>query len=273
MRESRKICLAVFLAALIAQSERVDGADVTASLDIIGGAGLERGVTRVLCARENSSGFVRTRAIILNVSQSDLAHDVLLAPSHGLPSDLEVIKKDCNVVGASGAAERIVDIWLPEDRGDVGAADWAVLMTGRPIQGEISRLSAGVLAPDTLQRLVTDEAAITLMMHSVSADQDDCTMLNVGRQSKLRLQSGLFLHSCQTWAGVSGAPIVAGVNGEPVVIGFNIASQLRPQSYEGPLYLGLARVIDEQIASAIKRAAERASMVGKSDSEHVEDVR
>lgn len=246
-----------------AQCAVASGSGITRPAGMITGGGIERGITRILCSQDEPSRWISSRGIILNVGQPELDHDVLLAPAHGLPADSKVVERDCIIAGSHGSTEHIAAVWLAENRNVPGSGDWAVLMTRRRIQGEISRLSARFLPPDTLERLVADETSITLMMQTSSADQDDCRMLFEGLQSELHLESGVFFHSCMTWPGVSGAPIVVAIDGAPVVIGFTIAARVRPLRYEGPLYIGIGRAIDEQIAAAVRRATERARIPGK----------
>ncbi len=219
--------------------------------------GIERGVTRLRCPSQHGDGWLRTRAIIVDTA-TDAVREVLLAPSHGLPADIEAISKKCVVESGSGSTARIAEVWIPEHRDEASSGDWAVMTTQARFRGEIHRLRVGVVGAPSLAELIDDEAPILLMMHSPDADQDHCRILGAGLRTWQQSASGVFLHSCRTWRGVSGAPIVMRSDGLPIAIGFNSGILIRPLDHEGPLYLGVGRAIDAEIASAIRSATTRA---------------
>lgn len=257
MREIELARIRFVLAWLILWPVASGGAAVTTSSETFSGVGIERGVTRLRCPSQHGNAWLRTRAIIVDTG-TDAAREVLLAPAHGLPAGAEAITKRCLVESGLGSTGRIAEVWLPERRDEAGSGDWAVLITRARFRGEIHRLRVGMVSAPSLAKLIADEAPISLMMHSLVADQNHCRILGAGLRSRRQSASGVFLHSCRTWPGVSGAPIVARFDGRPVVIGFNSGRLIRPLDHEGPLYLGVGRVIDAEIASAIRRATKRA---------------
>jgi len=209
--------------------------------------------------QEHRAGWLRTRAIILDTGNLNAKHEVLLAPSHGLPAQPGAITHDCVVETGAGTTGQIADVWLPDDRDQAGAGDWAVLVTRTRFRDDIRRLETGRVSASTYSQLIEDEMPITLLMHSQDSDQSQCRILNVGPREHLQTDSGVFLHSCRTWPGVSGAPIVADIDGRLVVIGFSTGRLIRPHNYDGPLYLGIGRFIDERIEAAIQSAIVRAN--------------
>lgn len=218
----------------------------------LGGDGIERGIARVICARRGSEAAVRVRAVVIDLSESEPKHDVLLAPAHGLPQDTERIKRDCRVYGGQQSPARIAAYWLSEDQEPGTDHDWVVLMTRSPLPDSIGRLRVGQVSESDWAQLVTDETPVDVMLFSAELDQSDCQVL------ELLPRRGVFSHSCAGWAGLSGAPIVLSVDGSPVVIGIQIASTVRPSGVGGPLFIGVGLPIDDSIANAIRRAAQLA---------------
>jgi hypothetical protein len=231
---------------------------ITESPDAPDGAGIERGVTHLRCRARDGESWFRTRAIILDPGESNVTGEVLLAPAHGLPARQALITRECVVDVGHGSSGEIVDVWLPANRDEAGAGDWAVLTTRKRFRGDINRLRAGMVAARAFTRLVEDHARITLLMHSQAADQDDCRILDPGDWAAGQSDSRVFVHTCRTWPGVSGAPVIAQLDGMAVVIGFNNGRLVRPRRFDGPLYLGVGRIIDAEIAAAIRSAIEHA---------------
>jgi hypothetical protein len=221
------------------------------------GTGTERGIVRIRCSELHEGYWRLTRGIVVDLGDATLRHDVVLAPAHGLPADPERIEKNCRISNANGASVKIARFWFSAGRGEgLDAAggmadDWAVLLTASPLPGDVGRLRTAIFAPEPLQTLVDREATVAVMLSKAAADQTGCRLLE-------RLEPEVFLHSCRSWRGLSGAPILIGVDGEPVVVGINIAHMVRPVEVSGPLFLGVGVAIDEEIEATIRKAADRA---------------
>lgn len=234
-----------------------DTAAAAEPIETIEGVGISRGIARLICIERESGGSIRTRAIILDVGNSQPARDVLLAPAHGIPVDPDRIRQDCSVVGAGGSQLPIVELWLSGDRHELYAGDWVVLTVGAAVSGDVHRMKFAMLAQSALRDLAVDEAPVALMLYSPSVDQH-CRILDEGLGDRRQMTAGLFIHSCRSWRGVSGAPIVIGVDGEPVVIGIHIAHFEHVRGRGNELARGIGRIIDADIEAAINAAAARA---------------
>lgn len=234
------------------------------TLEVQAGTGTERGIVRILCSVPREHHRRLTRGIVIDLGDSTPRHEVVLAPAHGLPADPERVEEDCRISNANGGSVKIARLWLSTGRDTAGARekrmahDWAVLLTASPLPGEVGRLHTAVFAPQPLETLVEREATVAVMLSRSTADQTGCALLD-------RLEPAVFLHSCRSWPGLSGAPILVAVHGAPVVVGINVAHMMRPPNVTGPLFLGVGVAIGEEIEAAIRTAAERAR--GDSDSE------
>jgi hypothetical protein len=246
----RAVVLTVALFVLAGASRTVASELAVTSFGSVDAAGIERGIARVVCARRASKSWVRVRAVVLDVGESDPKRDVL-APAHGLPEDIARIKKDCRISGAHGPPVRIAEYWLPETRNAALGNDWLVLMTRSALKGPAGRLRAGVVSQSLLEQLLVRETPVAVMLLGSARDQRSCRILDL-------LEPRIFSHSCPGWAGLSGSPILIGVNGEPVVIGIGVAKTMRPLDVQGALFLGVGLAINDTIAAAIEQAAARA---------------
>jgi len=123
-----------------------------------------------------------------------------------------------------------------------------VLVTRSGLRESVGRLRAGAMSQEVLERLIEEKKPVAVMLATAAADQHDCRILDLK-------ELPVFSHSCRSWAGLSGSPIVVGLDGEPVVIGMNIAMTMRPLDMRGPLFLGVGLAIDNAIAGAIREAA------------------
>ena len=257
---SRQAIYCTTMVAWLTVGQIVYGADVTGSAVHAGAAGLERGIARVICAKADSSYSVRSRALIVDTGESTPAVEVMLAPAHVLPRDPQRIKPDCRIARVVGSAAKIAEFWLPDDR-DTAGGDWAVLLTDQAFNSDIGRLRTGVVAQEVLERLLAEGVPMHLVLYQPQADLHGCKLIDASRSGLTQLQHGVFSHSCRTWPGTSGAPLVVGLGGEPVVIGMNIGQSLRPSRFSGPSFYGVGQAIHAEIAATIELAVERARAV------------
>lgn len=234
------------LVALAAQAGR---ADDDAAAD---GVGIERGITRLICAHETLGYRMRSRAFIVDVGSPWSDADLVVAPAHVLPNDARRIVEDCFIVGSGGIDVRIAHFVLPEARTDL-YDDWIVLVTAGRFEGNVGRLRVAALAPDALERMIHERAPLRLMLYSASAEQDDCVFAPNYSTAK-ELEIGVFVHSCRTWEGTSGAPIVVDIDGAPVVIAMNIGRRLSLSSEASRHYVSLGLALSENLTAAIRGA-------------------
>lgn len=130
-------------------------------------------------------------------------------------------------------------------------SDWVVLTTRSKLTDPVGRIRVGMVSQSVLEELIEDQNQVAVMLARSSADQRNCRILGL-------LDLSVFYHSCGGWAGLSGSPIIIGLDGAPVVIGITIAKIMRPPDTRGPLFLGVARAIDDTITTAIAQAADYA---------------
>lgn len=243
-------CAAAFgLIALAAEASRA-GEDSESSA-----VGIERGVTRLLCVHEALGYTTRSRAFIIDVEAPLPDADLVVAPAHVLPSEVARISEDCFIVGDGGTRARIARFVLPEAHGKL-YDDWIVLVTAGRLEGNIGRLRVAALPPRSLERMIQERAPLRLMLYSASAEQDDCTFAPNYWTAK-ELELGIFAHSCRTWEGTSGAPIVVDIDGAPVVVAMNVGRRLSLSKEASRHYVSLGLALSEDLTAAIRGAALR----------------
>ena len=222
-------------------------------LGYLGGQGIERGIARLMCRGEASNQWHRSRVFVVDTGVVSPHRELLLAAAHGLPRDPARVAQDCEVYGVHGRPARVVEV--RRHRGAMSASDdWAILMTHAPLEGDVGRLRVAALAPEVLVELSQAGAPIKMLLYSDRTGLGDCALLGAPWIRAQELDRGLFAHSCRSQPGLSGSPIVAGMNGEPVAIGLNIGYRMRPSQVAGPLFYGIGRAFDEEIAAAIREA-------------------
>lgn len=221
------------------------------------GLGADRGIVRIACFDGKRNVRRRTRGL-LAATRADLPHDVVVSTAHGLPDDPAAIIDQCRILAAPGGTYGIAGVWRPADAGSDAADDWAVLRTDRRIEGTVARLAVRVLTSDTLRGLTADEAPVRLMLSAPSADLAGCTFKPAPVEREIA--AGVFTHSCRSWAGLSGSPIVIDAEAPPVVVALNLGHRMKPFGSDGPLFVGVGRAIDAEIAAAIARAAGQAEL-------------
>lgn len=251
---------ACFHAAAVGAAELVESLGGRATL---GGHGIARGIARVNCRTDEPGVWRQSRVFVIDTGDVAPSHDLLVAVAHGLPEDTRRVVSDCAVYGVNGPPAAIAAVWRPHGPRAL-RDDWAILATVAPLEGEVGRLRMAVLAPEALAALLSDEVPIKLVLYSDASGFDDCSFLGVPWIGSESLARGIFAHSCRTRPGLSGSPIVIGIAGEPIVVGVNVGRKMRPPELEGPLFYGIARAIDDEIESTVRRAAERLAARGDS---------
>jgi hypothetical protein len=179
------------------------------------GTGVERGVAIVEC--EAPSGSLATsRAMVVDVGGAART-DVLLTTAHGLPAGVDDVRRRCRVL-ARGAQHAIEQVWRAQAEAGDPLHDWAVLVTRR-IRGDLRRWRVAAVADTWLAQLVADRARVRLVLRYAAEAQTDCRLEGWTAQR-------LLAHTCVTYPGTSGSPLVVGVDLEPVVIAVHVGSQL-----------------------------------------------
>ena len=211
------------------------------------GAGVERGVAILHCT--TPSGLLATsRATLLDVGL-DAGADVLLTTAHGLPSTADEVRRACRIL-ARGKEHLIEAVWHAGGYAAGPEHDWAVLVSER-IKGELRRWRATEAGASWLEQLVADNARVRLVLRYADATQSDC-------QLEAWTTQRLLVHTCVTYPGTSGSPLVVGVELEPVLIGLHVGSQW---SFDGQKLdvVSVARPLDAAVIAAIDAAAAAAT--------------
>ena len=222
------------------------GASELSAVPPLGGGGIERGIAFLRCATATKGIFRTSRGAILDVGATA---DVLLATAHGLPPDPEAVKRDCRVL-VRGKAHAITEVWHAGGDRAGPKHDWAVIVTKR-IVGDIRRWRVGRVTGDWLVNAVAHGTRVSLVLRSPDASHDDCRLEPETHDPRV-----LFAHSCVTYPGMSGSPMVVGlaVEPEPVLIAVHIGEQVRWTGTKLD-FVSVARPVDAEITATIEAAA------------------
>ena len=119
------------------------------------------------------------------------------------------------------------------------------------IKGDLKRWRVAAVAESWLEQLVADHARVRLVLRYADAAQTDCRLEAWTAQR-------LLAHTCVTYPGTSGSPLVVGVDLEPVIIGLHVGSQLNWDGKELDM-VSVARPLDAAVIAAVDAAAALAS--------------
>jgi hypothetical protein len=97
-------------------------------LAMAGGIGAERGLARIACRGRQENVWHRSRGIVVDTGAPRTNREIVVATGHSLPPDAEALRRDCWIIGAYGAAFRVVEAWRPDDPEAAPAHDWTVLL-------------------------------------------------------------------------------------------------------------------------------------------------
>jgi hypothetical protein len=239
---------------LLAPIVSVSAAEATRSAAPPSPAGVdtERGVVVIQCKAEQPRFFIRSRGAILDPNLDTAAGEIILTTGHGIPETAEAIRRNCTIQGERRRSYAIGHAW----RGSVAGArehDWAVLLTTRRLDEGARRLRYVIFESGAWSSLTERQAPAQLLLRRAEAERQTCRLARTWLTSA-QIAAGLFTHSCRSWEGHSGSPIVIGINAEPVVVGIQLARIQRPMGGDGPSNLGLGRRLDEAIEDAVKDA-------------------
>jgi hypothetical protein len=240
--------LTVWLTAFAALAESAASAGELTELPPAIGAGVERGVALLRCVDPHSELLRQSRAIVLDAG---VAHaDVLLTTAHGLAGSAENAERECLVL-ARGKQHAIEAVWLAGDYASGPEHDWAVVLLAKRIEGDVRRWRAVEAVTGTLEGLVEGRAPVRLVLRYAGTAQTDCRLERWTAQR-------LLAHTCLTYPGESGSPLVAGMDQTLVLIGVHIGSQLEWNGTTIDM-ISVARPLDATIIAAVETAALRAA--------------
>jgi len=239
----------VSLAALAAFGAAAAWSAELTPLPPASGAGIERGVALLRCTTPESALFRTSRATVLDVGTAARA-EVMLTTAHGLPSSAAEIERDCRVL-VKGKEYAIDAVWRAASDALTPEHDWAVLLLAERIKGDLLRWRAARVDSSWLDALVTDNAHVRLVLRYAGSEQTDCRIESWTPQR-------LLAHSCVTYPGTSGSPLVVGVDLAPVLIAIHVGSEMRWNGIRFDM-VSIARPLDAPVLAAIEAAVNGAS--------------
>jgi hypothetical protein len=229
----------------------VAGAAELTAIPAQSGVGIERGVVLVRCLTPTQGLFWHSRGAVLDVAG---AADVLLTTAHGLPAHALAVERDCTVL-VRGKEQTIVAVWNAGGNVVGFEHDWAVLVTQR-IDGDVHRWRPAYATEEWLREAVARRAPVRLVLRYADGPQSDCRL-----EPETADPRQLLAHSCISYPGMSGSPLVVALDREtaPVLLGIHIGTQL---AWKGTKldFVSVGRPLDATIAAAIAAAAERAAV-------------
>lgn len=244
---------ATFAVAAVGTASIGAAVEVTA-LEPHGGLGVERGVVLIRCTAGGSNLWRISRGALLDLDLSGADRDVVLATAHGLSGGLDVLQRDCRVLGAHGLAYRIQAAWRAPSYETGGTGDWAVLLIKRRLEGNVGRLRAVQVTTEGMLRLAGEAAPVRLVLRNADERQGDCNLRPLASAAREPGLAGLMFYSCRGVPGLSGSPILTGVDGRPLLIGIHLGWGLVGDDSEGARSVNVGHVIDTDIVVAIAAA-------------------
>ncbi len=71
----------------------------------------EVGLTRIECVADDSTNTALFRGAIIDTGTVDNGNEVILTAAHGMPTDIDVLRRQCSVLGAKDRRYRIDRVW------------------------------------------------------------------------------------------------------------------------------------------------------------------
>jgi len=244
---SAVLCVTALTSLLATASESAAAAVVPDS------SGAEVGLTRIECVSEHGADTRRFRGAVIDTGTAAISYEVVLTAGHGLPSDVDALRRACSVVGAEDRRYLIEDVWRPSSRSRGAADDWAVLVTERRLRGDVKRLRTLTTERAFRQQLAENELPVRLPLRFIGAERA-CHLVQPGL-SGAGLAVELFGHTCRAWSGHSGSPILTAVEDEMYILGIHLGSRW---SFEERASLRIGRFLDAEMLEAIHGGHQRA---------------
>ncbi len=248
------LCIASLMSLLATASAEPAAAVVPDSI------GAAAGLTRIECVPDDGAHTHRFRGAIIDTGTVEISYEVILTAAHGLPSDVDALRRRCRVVGAENGRYRIERVWRPESRGRDSVDDWAVLLTERRLSGTVKRLRSLTIDHGARRQMAEDEMPVRLPLRFLGSERA-CSLTPPGSLN-VDLTAELFGHTCRAWFGHSGSPILATVEGEVYILGIHLGSRWIVEHHAS---LEIARYLDATILETIHAATVRGRERGRSE--------
>lgn len=212
-------------------------------------AGAEAGLIGLVCVPDGGTVGYRFRGVVIDTGVTNTSHEVILTTAHGFPAAAESVTERCAADGAKDRRYPIRAIWRPATRARGAVDDWAVVVTGRNVRERIWRQrvrSEPIAEQGQLAELM---APIRLPLRFLGAERD-CVLRAPG-WAGVDLEAGLFSHTCRSWSGHSGSPVLAVDEHGAFVLGIHVGRRWFTEPYRS---LRIGRAIDHDILDAIRNA-------------------
>jgi hypothetical protein len=212
-------------------------------------AGAEAGLIGIECIPQGGTIGHRFRGVVIDTGNLNSRHEVILTTAHGFPAASGVITERCAVAGAKDRRYPIRAIWRPrsQDRGAVD--DWAVVVTGRNFRERIWRQRVRSEPAAEAGQLVDLAAPIRLPLRFLGAER--ACVLSEPAAVGVELEAGLFSHTCRSWSGHSGSPVLAVDDDGAFILGIHVGRRWLAEKRQS---LRIGRAIDSEILAAVRDA-------------------
>jgi hypothetical protein len=169
------------------------------------------GVVQLLCQSAIDDRYFLSRAIVLNLGQSDRPYEVLLTARHAVMDSGG--SRDCQVRGQDeddGHVTAIISSDAAEELVSDFNHDWAVLRTGNRFPASFPRVRAASFGRG-------HQGQLSMLVKAV--DYDACQITAAPEQME---DDRLIFHDCNSRPGLSGSPMMAVLNGQSYVVGVHL---------------------------------------------------
>lgn len=213
-------------------------------------AGAEAGLIGIECIPEGGTVGYRFRGVVIDTGSVNRSHEVILTTAHGFPAATETVTERCTVVGAKERRYPIRAIWRPSSRDRGAIDDWAVVVTGRNLRERIWRQRVRTeLATENEGQAGEITVPLRLPLRFLGAERG-CVLRPPG-SAGVDLEHGLFSHTCRSWSGHSGSPVLAVDEHGAFILGIHLGRRWLPETRQS---LRIGRVIDREILAAVRDA-------------------
>jgi hypothetical protein len=169
------------------------------------------GVVQLLCQSRVDGGYFLSRAIVLDLGQTDRPYEVLLTARHAVMDSAG--SRDCHVRGQDeddGHVTAIISSNAAENLVNDFNHDWAVLRTGDRFHSSFPRVRAASFNRG-------NQGQLSMLVKAV--DYDACQITAAPEQME---DDRLIFHDCNSRPGLSGSPMMAMLDGRSYVVGVHL---------------------------------------------------
>lgn len=171
----------------------------------------QNGVVTILCDVPGGDYSVKSRGVVLDLSEQGLDFDVVLTSRHGIVRDHQALP--CRLIGIAEESIPVTPVAIsmenPQALLDM-PYDWAVMRSEVILPAGLPRLRPAHLTQG-------ETGDVSLVMRSF--DTEPCRILDAPEGVE---DQRLIYHACESRPGLSGAPVVAQIKGHAFVVGIHL---------------------------------------------------